>query len=345
MVTPILTFFNNKGGVGKTSLVYHLTWMFSQLDKSVLAVDLDPQANLTAAFLEEEKIEKIWNKPEKNLTIYQCVKPITEMGDIKDIHLHKISDKLYFIAGDVSLSSFEATLSEEWPRSMDNDNLYRPMRILSSFWQIIQKAIKEIQAEIVILDIGPNLGAINRSALLATDYIIIPLGADLFSLQGLKNLGPTLSRWKETWYDRVKNWKKYGESQQKDFLLPEGKMQSIGYLCQQFSTYSQRPTRAYEIWANRIPNGYRELSNEPKMNNPSITKDEYCLATIKHYRGLISIAQEKRKAIFNLSTADGVFGAHSNAVQSAKRDFKELALKIAELIGISTARTQPPLGF
>jgi cellulose biosynthesis protein BcsQ len=59
MTAPVLTFFNNKGGVGKTSLIYHLAWMFSSLGKRVVAVDLDPQANLTAAFLDEETIEDL----------------------------------------------------------------------------------------------------------------------------------------------------------------------------------------------------------------------------------------------------------------------------------------------
>ena len=54
MSVPVLTFFNNKGGVGKTSLVFHLAWMFAELGKRVVAIDLDPQANLTSAFLPEE---------------------------------------------------------------------------------------------------------------------------------------------------------------------------------------------------------------------------------------------------------------------------------------------------
>ena len=55
-----LTFFNNKGGVGKTSLVYHLTWMFAKLGINVVAIDLDPQSNLTSAFLSEEQVEDLW---------------------------------------------------------------------------------------------------------------------------------------------------------------------------------------------------------------------------------------------------------------------------------------------
>ena len=46
----VIAFFNNKGGVGKTSLVYHLSWMMRQQGISTLAVDADPQANLSAAF-------------------------------------------------------------------------------------------------------------------------------------------------------------------------------------------------------------------------------------------------------------------------------------------------------
>ena len=60
MNAPVLAFFNNKGGVGKTSLVYHLAWMLSEMGERVLTCDLDPQANLTASFLEEDQLESLW---------------------------------------------------------------------------------------------------------------------------------------------------------------------------------------------------------------------------------------------------------------------------------------------
>ena len=61
MSIPVLTFFNNKGGVGKTSLVYHMAWMFSEMGKRIVAIDLDPQANLTSAFLPEDQLEALWD--------------------------------------------------------------------------------------------------------------------------------------------------------------------------------------------------------------------------------------------------------------------------------------------
>lgn len=336
MKPPILTFFNNKGGVGKTSLIYHLAWMFASLGKKVVIADLDPQANLTAAFLDEDQIESIWNAQYDGSTIYTCVKPLTSIGDIKEPNLQQIATNLFLLPGDVNLSSYEDALSNEWPNSMADNNLYRPMRILSSFWQVIQLAATKVHADIILVDIGPNLGAINRSVLIATDYVAIPLGADLFSLQGLKNLGPTLKNWKNLWNKRLSNWNESPErASHPTFELPQGKMQPIGYLCQQHSVRLDRPVKAYDKWISRIPNVYRGSVLDKKDNSDvNLENDPYCLATIKHYRSLIPMAQEYRKPIFNLTPADGAIGSHANAVQDAKKDFKQLAGKIAKEIGI-----------
>lgn len=332
MSVQILTFFNNKGGVGKTSLIYHLAWTFASMHKRVVAVDLDPQSNLTAAFLDENQIEKIWGDTMAGSTIYQCLKPLTGVGDIVEPVLQNMSANLYLLPGDVELSGYEDALSNEWPNSMGDNNLYRPMRILSSFWQVLQMAVNKVQADIVLVDVGPNLGAINRSVLIATDYVVIPLGADLFSLQGLKNLGPTLHRWQNLWNKRLDNWRSSQEANNyPDFRLPKGKMQPIGYLCQQHGVRLDRPVKAYDKWVNRIPSVYRQYVRKENPDSAMKQKDDpYCLATIKHYRSLIPMAQEHRKPVFHLTSADGAIGSHANAVQDAKRDFKILAKRISE---------------
>ena len=335
MRTSILTLFNNKGGVGKTSVLYHLAWMFASLEKRVIIFDLDPQSNLTAAFLNEDEIEAVWNQQNEGSTIYNCVNPLAGVGDIAEPVLKKITTHLYLLPGDIRLSDYESILSEAWPNSMGDSNLYRPMRILSSFWQVMQMAADEVKAEIILVDIGPNLGTINRSVLIATDYVVIPMGADLFSLQGLRNLGPTLRKWKKEWRKRLANW---GESTEapswENFQLPQGEMQPIGYLCQQHSVRLDRPVKAYDKWVKRIPEVYRisVLDEDPNVNGR--LEENHCLATVKHYRSLIPMAQEHRKPIFNLTSADGAIGAHANAVQDAREDFRQLAIKIASKMGI-----------
>ncbi len=336
MTSPVLTFFNNKGGVGKTSLIYHLAWMFAGLRKRIVAADLDPQANLTAAFLREEEIETLWDEEKPGSTVFQCVKPLTDVGDIAEPRLKKIAADLYLLPGDVRLSRYEEVLSMEWPNSMGDHNLYRPMRILSSFWQVMQMAARTVQADLILVDIGPNLGAINRSALLAADYVAIPLGADLFSLQGLSNLGPALHSWRNLWKKRLDNWQESGGARRyPDFQLPEGKMQPIGYLCQQHGVRLERPVQAYDKWVQRIPGSYRkDVLGEEAIPRISPEEDPDCLATLKRYRSLIPMAQECRKPIFDLTPADGAIGSHANAVRDARKDFRLLAEKIAEKIGL-----------
>lgn len=337
MVAPVLTFFNNKGGVGKTSLIYHLAWMFASLGKRVVIMDLDPQTNLTAAFLDEEELEELWERPQAGSTIYQCVKPLADVGDIAEPILRNIAPNLYLLPGDVSLSGFEDTISTVWPSSMGDAHLYRPMRILSAFWQVMQMAADKVTADIILVDIGPNLGAINRSVLIATDYVAIPLGADLFSLQGLKNLGPSLRSWKSAWQKRRDNWADSKDQESfPTFQLPSGQMQAIGYLCQQHGVRLDRPVKAADKWVQRIPTVYRESVLQQSEINPVRQEDDpHCLATNKHYRSLIPMAQEHRKPIFNLSSADGAIGGHFAAVQDAKKDFQQLANKIATQIGLA----------
>ena len=61
-----IALFNNKGGVGKTSLLYHLAHMFALRGRRVVAADLDPQANLSGMFLQDDRIEALWRQSREN---------------------------------------------------------------------------------------------------------------------------------------------------------------------------------------------------------------------------------------------------------------------------------------
>lgn len=325
MSVPVLTFFNNKGGVGKTSLAYHLAWMFAELGKRVVAVDLDPQANLTSAFLPESDLEAIWDTEDgadRADTIYQCVRPLTQVGDLLTPTTRRITERLHLVPGDLALARFEDFLSQEWPNCLGSGALYRPFRILSAFWQVVQRAAAKHEADVIFADVGPNLGALNRSALIASDHVLIPIAADLFSLQGLRNLGPTLRAWRAEWRKRLDNWSN------PEFDLPGGVMQPLGYVVQQHSERLARPVKAYDKWAARIPAVYRTSVLDQRKSNVDLAEDKHCLARLKHYRSLVPMAQEARKPIFALSSADGAIGSHSYAVQEARKDFGLLAKAI-----------------
>ncbi|HAN93423.1 MAG TPA: chromosome partitioning protein [Nitrospira sp.] len=331
MSIPVLCFFNNKGGVGKTSLAYHMAWMLGEQGIRVLAMDLDPQANLTAAFLDEKTLESIWEeRPNEPNTIFRCIQPLLEVGDIRPAKQAHITNEICLIPGDLALSSFEDELSSQWPASMSDKNLVRPFKVLTAFWQVMQHSAREHNADLILVDVGPNLGAINRSALIASDFVIIPLGADLFSLQGLRNLGPTLRSWRALWNRRIDNWVK------PTIALPKGSMLPIGYLVQQHGVRLSRPIQAYDRWLNRMPLEYRRSvqGQESVTVAPTVAQDPECLALLKHFHSLAPMAMEVRKPMFLLRSADGAIGAHSYAVQNAYVDYQTLAKKILTRMSI-----------
>ena len=76
MSTPVIAFFNNKGGVGQTSKVYHISWMLTDRGFRVIAADLDPQANLSAAFLDEDRLEEVMPLDDHPLTVFGAIQPL-----------------------------------------------------------------------------------------------------------------------------------------------------------------------------------------------------------------------------------------------------------------------------
>ncbi len=324
----ILTFFNNKGGVGKTALVYHVAHMFAKLDHKVLAVDLDPQTNLSQIFLDEYALEEVFDN---HKTIKSTLRDIEQKrGDILEAHVEKINSKLYLIPGDLDLSLVEDKLSQEWYHCLTGD--WYPFALQSAFYRIIKNAAKKYDIDYVIVDVGPNFGAINRSALIASDYLIVPSTADLFSLKGLSNIGARIGSWSKEWKKRLAE--RQGDTS--ELALPNAEVYTLGYVLMQHGVTSNRPVKAYRKFADRIPQVFREsLKDEAYNSSTTINNDPYCLAQIKHYNSLMPMAMEARKPIFDLRPADGAIGAHLNAVKKVYDDFETLCRKLISAIEIA----------
>lgn len=335
-----LALFNNKGGVGKTTLTYHLAHMLERLGHRVLAVDLDPQSNLTAAFLDEFDLALLWHEsgspvlselpsrlestvgPDRSGTVAAAVRPIMDgLGDVETFDPIQIRDTLWLLPGDLDLSTFEEKLSDAWPRSFTGTDM-AATRATTAFHRIISAAADKVQADIVLIDVGPNLGAINRSALLAADTVLMPLAADLFSLRGLINLGPTLRDWRRTWQQTV--LPKVPPS----IPASRGDMIPLGYVIMQPTMRLDRPVAAYRRWLDRIPDVFAEAVLGDKSLN--VGDNHFEIATMRNYQSLMLLAHDARKPMFDLRSADGAIGSTLGYVQKCHREFRDLAGKILD---------------
>jgi cellulose biosynthesis protein BcsQ len=295
--------------------------MFSEQGYRVLAVDLDPQSNLSIMALSEERLETLWPDDAHPQTLHGAVAPLFGgTGDVQPAHIEPLNQALGLLVGDLALSRIEDDLSTEWTRCLAGQE--RAFRVTTAFWRVIHEAAQRHRADVALIDVGPNLGAINRAALVASSHVVVPVAPDLFSLQGLRNLGPVLRQWRDTWQQALPQAR--GALKDK---LPQGAMVPIGYVSMQHAERLGRPTKAYARWQTRIPVVYREsVLGNAEENSPAEAENQ--IRRIKHYRSLMPMAMEARKPMFSLTSADGAIGAHQGNVQQCYADIEALVEEI-----------------
>lgn len=325
-MTTTIALFNNKGGVGKTTLAYHLAHMLARLGYPVVAADLDPQANLTSAFFDEERMERLWDG--EGSTILTAVDPLIRgIGDVELVDATPIDERLWLLPGNLGLSRFEDGLSEAWPKCFIGDEA--SLRRTSAFHRVMRHAAEEVGAVAVVIDVGPNLGAINRAALLAADHLVIPLAADLFSLQGLRNLGPAVRNWRQNWQDQAVPRAPAGLD------IPPGAMRPLGYVVLQHAVRLDRPVKAYERWFGRIRPEF--AGSVLGQDDDDTSADPYSLGSLRNYRSLMPMAQDARKPMFDLRAADGALGSQGRLVQICFEEFKAFAERVAQRAALPLA--------
>jgi len=188
-------FFNNKGGVGKTTLVANLAAELAlNYDCKVLVVDADPQCNLSQYVLSDEDFIKIYESESDIQSIDSVVHPLSiGKGYRKELPIRKV-DEFGFdvIIGDPRLALKEDLLAQDWRDAKAGG--IRGLRTTFIFSDLISKASNY---DFIFFDMGPSLGAINRSILLAVGYFVVPMSIDIFSTWAVKNIGSAVKIWQK----------------------------------------------------------------------------------------------------------------------------------------------------
>jgi cellulose biosynthesis protein BcsQ len=216
----ILSVFNNKGGVGKTTLTYHLSHALSELGNKVLMIDADPQCNLTIYSMPEKEIHDIWevedsfidegmDATKKDMTkegmdnvlakprsLHFMLKSTEEgTGELNSLPPpYKLTNALEIIPGRLSLHMFEEKVSARWSDAYRGDSL--AIRTITKIRALAEEYSNKYNYDFVIIDTSPSLGALNKVIISTVDGFFVPALPDLFSLYGIRNIGRALSAWK-----------------------------------------------------------------------------------------------------------------------------------------------------
>lgn len=318
-----IAMFNNKGGVGKTTLTCNIAaYISANYDKKVLIVDCDPQCNTTQLLMGQEfSSELYWgdNQVHNNIAGYSTISDILQPIEDGDSQINtniKVVDKsqnrfnVDLIPGNPKFSIIEDRLGAAWHDLLGGDI----GGIRKTNWNTFLLNKLAESYDIIFYDLGPSLGSINRSVLIGCNYFITPMGTDIFSILGIRNI----AEWLEAWISLYENSLKLGEDRfpgrLDSFNIDSSikiKNGYLGYTIQQYITKSKqgvrRPTKAYEEIINNVPNVI-ESSFENFLKD-NLEKEDFKLGDVPHLYSLIPLAQSNSSPILSLKGGDGLVGA------------------------------------
>ena len=310
-----IAFFNHKGGVGKTTLLFNVAVAIGELNKRVVVVDADAQANVTGLALTEEQYTSALDADE---TIWAAFNPLVSgAGDFRKVTPRNIRDNVWLLPGDIRVSNFEAICPVGWTEALAGE--VRGFRVTSSFFRLLQACDEILRPDVILIDLGPNVNALNRNVLIAADGFVVPLAPDLFSIMALPSVGKSIKTWVTQWRTACTN-----KPAELDLNLPRGQPIPLGYLSQQFSTYRKAPSTAFQKWLRRFPDAYREGVRKPleEVGIPT-PAGEYSIGSLKNFGALIPTAQDNNKAIFELSGREA-YGAQYTTAQESRLTFVDI---------------------
>lgn len=272
----IFSIFNNKGGVGKTTLLYHLGAILGEMGKKTLLIDMDPQCNLSLYALTPEQMEDVWQQEDEFLEDYDSAmakrgaksRLKALMSSVRSVHFHTkpvedgrdeyselpksqdLGRNLSIIPGRLSLYQFELKIAERWTGAYQGDPL--ALRTILKVREIAEKYIEKENFDFVVIDTSPSLGVMNKVIISTVDAFLIPSQPDMFSLYGIRNIGNSLSQWQKDL--RIVHGLLSDEKRSK---FPDNFVQCLGYCIYNAKKYAGRNkwdlSAAAFSYAEKIP--------------------------------------------------------------------------------------------
>jgi len=299
----MITMFNHKGGVSKTTTTYNLGWKLASAGHKTLIVDADPQCNLTAMVLNVEDIAEFYEKNPK-CDIFSCISPVLN-GNLSSLEsgspYQTINKNLFLFCGNLDLSDAETQMSVAITTSTAIPAI---KNLPGSIGELIRKTAIENEFEYVILDLSPSIGALNQCLFMASDYFIIPTSPDFFCAQAIKSLSNIIPKWNE-------DINKFRDDSI-TYRFPNQPPKFIGFISQRFRPRGGLPAKSFQRWIDVI----RDLVNTsliPSLNkiNMSIPIDvfktyikgdePFNLVNIADFNSLIAQSQKYCIPIYALS--------------------------------------------
>ena len=331
-----ICFFNNKGGVGKTTLLCNLAAYLSIYhNKKILVVDADPQCNSSAYLLPEDKLEEILFDEDKANNLDKFYEPIRRgRGELTKPNITTSERfKIDVIVGHPRLALTEDLLANDW--SATKSVIERGFRTTFAMAELFDF---NKEYDYILIDMGPSLGALNRSILLCSDYFLMPLSVDIFSMMAVSNIHSSFEKWKR---DIEKALSDYKNERGKDYSLVSNdlpikwKLNFLGYVRQLYRAKSiegvRQHVKAYERIITKQDEELEKMGKFFGFSSNELKNKK--LGEIPTLSSVIPLSQQAHAPIFELNNNDGIVGGHYSRVAEAKEFFEMISANFLRELG------------
>ena len=314
-MAKIISLFNHKGGVSKTTTAFNLGWMLARKGRRVLLVDCDPQCNLTGMILgfnHQESTKTIEGvRGGEPLNIRDALAPAFEsrpelMKAVKGVAVPG-NDRMFLLPGHIGLAEYEVTLgiAQELSGSLVTlRNLPGAMRYL------IDATTARYKIDLALVDMSPSLGPLNQNLLTTSDFFIIPMHPDFFSIMAINSLASVIPKWK-SWSEAAKALPLLKDA---EYPFPNVSPKFLGYVIQKFRPRGgAAPSKAFQQWIDQVEQGVRDtllpvfrradMMLPDKVYRAAGFTPQEPLLQVPDFNALIARSQEHQVPIFELTDA------------------------------------------
>jgi cellulose biosynthesis protein BcsQ len=309
----VISLFNHKGGVSKTTTAFNLGWMLARKDQRVIIVDCDPQCNLTGMVLGFEHLQNAnsieGRRDGDPLNISEGLAPAFESRPvpIKPVNCVRVpgNDNLLLLPGHIRLAENEVTLGIAQELS---GSLVTLRNLPGSLRYLIDKTAEKYEADIVLIDMSPSLGAVNQNLLTTSDFFLIPMHPDYFAIMAVNSLASILPKW-NAWRQEATALRILQEA---EYPFPNVSPKFLGYVMQKYRPRGAgAPSAAFQRWIKEIEEGVAETLLPALRNAGMVMPDQVYhdagfkphqpLLQMSDFNALIARSQEHQVPIYELS--------------------------------------------
>lgn len=305
-----ISLFNHKGGVSKTTTAFNLGWMLADKGKRVLLVDCDPQCNLTGmvlGFKGSDDFAAIYKAPGVR-NIRDGLAPAFESRPepIKPIDCEKIPGQknMLLIPGHIGLAEYEVTLGIAQELS---GSLVTLQNLPGSLRHLFNITAERYDIDYILVDMSPSLGPINQNLLMTSDYFIVPMAPDYFSVMATDSLASVLPKWK-AWADQAQN---LPVLQRATYPFPKVHPKFLGIVIQKYRVREKNtPSQAFKQWIEEIESGVKNKLVPALRECKMLMLDTVYTSTgsplgvpllqMSDFNGLIALSQKYKVPVFGL---------------------------------------------